>query len=237
MGKGLGDYRQRLEDLTRMIISVLRNRSEYPINEATYKKNPVYEDDGIEIGDMDISYLELVLIDRERSYATIGRFLYPDQSALTKNLPISPVIRHVPRPQIDASIKFDIKDKLMMFHAYLISGMCAKGEDPSTYGESANCDAEMIILWNERINLGRQVAEAKLKEKPYILKLVDNKGRLVEELRDRKVEQKVIKTAKKFAKGYGFDKDVAEHCFSWLIEQTINMEVMYLQEKAKRVNL
>ncbi len=105
------------------------------------------------------------------------------------------------------------------------------GEDPVSLGETAYCDADLIELTHERINLGRQVAESKLQGDPSVRNLVGDDKMLVPKLRDLGREEQVVARARDVAGRYELSADAAERYMRWIISETIKVEVEYLQRK------
>jgi chorismate mutase len=93
------------------------------------------------------------------------------------------------------------------------------------------CDADLIVLIHERINVGRYVAEAKLQTDPSLVRVVDTRPTLARRLVQPQREQAVVDQARRIATRYDLNAEVVERCFRWIIEQTLEVEVEYLRRK------
>ncbi len=160
----------------------------------------------------------------------LGRFNFPDQSPLIISpSQITHVKREIPTSPISKT-QIDLKTDKINFYKSVLKELCPEGDDKSTYGETVYCDADLISLVNERINLGRFVAESKLQSNPSIKDVISDKEKLVKELRHPQREKKVLKRARKVASRYELDPKFIEKFFTWIIDETIKVEVDYLQK-------
>jgi chorismate mutase len=225
----LDGLRSKLDKMTEKIIRRFKERSDYKLNRAVYAKGQESLVDG-KYSDS-ISLFELSLVGMEEYHAKLGRFKYPDQHTLVterKNLPRPKVHREVTIPTIPR-VKIDIKDDLIPFYLKFIEELCEDADDPSTYGETVYCDADIIQLLNERVNLGRYVANIKLKRDPSIELLWTDPAAIREKLTHLKREEEVVLKFKTFASKFGVSEDSAEKLARWTIEETIGVEIKYLQ--------
>ena len=220
----LADIRVRLDQMTHRIVSRLKDRSRFPLNEE------VYRPDAVPIaGRSGVSLLEFAIEGLEAYHASLGRYAYEDQHpVLSDHLPESPVARQVPGAAI-ASMPISTKDELLTFYRSLLPGLCAPGSDPSSFGETAYVDADLLSLVNERVNVGRYVAEAKLISDPSITQVAHDRWALDARLRHREREDAVVASARETARRYDLDPEVAERVFRWIIDETTRVEVVYLQ--------
>ena len=163
-----------------------------------------------------------------RYLSRVGRYKFPDQHQLTNITLHSPVQRRSP-PSSITQVGIELKDEIIAFYILLLGDLCREGDDPTTYGETVYCDADLIVLLHERINIGRFVAEAKFQSDPSFSAVVENRDVLRTRLRQPKREQTVIDTARKIALNYALNPDVVERCFRWLITKTLDVEIDYLQ--------
>ena len=90
-------------------------------------------------------------------------------------------------------------------------------------------DADLLQLLNERINVGRFVAEAKLRTDPSVAASRHDAALLTSKLRDERREAALIAVVRATAERYELNPDVVEHIFRWIIEETMRVEVAYLQ--------
>lgn len=222
MSLKLEDLRIKLDQMTERIVSRLKDRSRYKLNESVYIKDAI----PIE-GRTGISFFEFALEGLENYHTMLGRYNFPDQHPLVTDASSSPVEREVPQSPIK-KVKIDIGEDLIKFYIDSLEELCERGEDPSTYGETVYCDSDLIQLLNERINLGRYVAESKLQSDPSIAEVTDDE-QLISKLRNSKREEDVVIKAKDIASRYELNPLVVEKYFRWIIGETIKVEVEYLK--------
>lgn len=221
----LRDLRIKLNQIAEIIIIKLKDRSRFPQNLAVYRPG------GVKLKESKkISFLEFALEGLENYHARLGRFEYPDQTPMVLTQATSKAVRKVPEPVI-SKVAINIKKNLLSFYPKLIKKLCRKGEDKTTFGETVYCDADLLELLNERINLGRFVAESKLRRDPNIYEVIDDRDALVKCLRNFKREKEVIAQAMKAAARYDLNQKLVGEFFKWIIDETTKVEVAYLQKK------
>lgn len=223
----LEDIRNRLTKMTDRIIFRLQDRSGFPLNP------PVYQPDAIVIaGRSGISLLDYATEGLEEYHAKLGRYEYPDQYPIVSTaLPRPGVTRRFDgvAPYLP-KVEIALRGKLLPFYTDdVLPKLCEPGDNPVKYGETAFLDAEVLGLLNERINMGRYVAISKVERDPTIWDIVPDSQILLGQLRDRKREDQVISSVLAAADRYGLKPALAEYVFRWVIEQTIGLEVKYLQ--------
>lgn len=223
----LHDLRAKLDRLNEQIVSRLKDRSRFPVNEA------VYAPGAIPIrGYPEVSLMEWALIGMERYHATLGRYELPDQIPLrTDVVTDSPVRRKIDMPLLPA-IAPPPREALFGFYIALVPEFCKPGDEPHNYGETAYADADVLVRLNERIFLGGFVAKTKLEQDPAIVSLARDPEAIRERFRDRPREDVVIERAQQAAWRYQINPDVITRVFRWMIEQTIDVEVRFLQQVA-----
>ena len=70
----LGELRVRLDQMTERIVSRLKDRSRFPLNEVVYRIG------GVAIAGRDgVSFLQFALEGLEAYHASLVRYAYPDQ--------------------------------------------------------------------------------------------------------------------------------------------------------------
>lgn len=223
----LNDLRIKLNQMGEKIVSRLKDRSRFKLNYIVYLPN------GVPIQDRgDISFLGFALEGLEAYHASLGRYDYPDQyPVFTRNLSKSPVKRKIPEERI-STVDISLRDNLLGFYTkILLPKLCENDDDPTTYGETVYIDADLLQQLHERINVGRYVAESKLATNPQIRDLVGDVPALTSLLKDPQREQIVIDRAKDVAKSYQLDPDATGMTFRWIIDQTLQVEIDYLQKK------
>jgi chorismate mutase len=220
--------RAKLDRLNEQIVSRIKDRSRFAINEAVYRPGaiPIRNQSSI-------SLMEWALEGMERYHATLGRYELPDQLPLRNDVvTASPVQRRVDMPLLPV-ITPPPRDELFRFYTTLLPEFCKPGDDPQNYGETAYADADVLVRVNERIYLGAFVARSKVERVPEIIRLSDDPSAIREKFRDREREAIVLERAAQAAWRYMINPDVIEKVFRWMIEQTIDLEVRYVQQMAR----
>lgn len=227
----LGELRVRLDQMTGRITSRLKDRSRFPLNDA------VYVPDGVPIKNRSgISLLEFAIEGLESYHSSLGRFEDPDQyPVLGTNLPASSVQRK-PREVPIPHLKIDSTHNLLPFYRQLVTKHCEPRDNPDSYGETAYIDADLTQMMHERVNIGRYVAEVKANQDPSLLELTSNTELLITKLTDKTREEALITKVRETAQHYELDPDMAEEAFRWMIEQTVDIEVAYVQQIANMPN-
>jgi chorismate mutase len=221
----LGGLRVRLDQMTERIVSRLKDRSRFALNQA------VYVPGAVEIADRTgISFLDFSLEGLETYHASLGRFDQPDQYPVFGiNLPVSPVRRGAStKPGVDRRT-ISIRENLLAFYLSVLPKLCPPGDDPDNYGETVYLDADLLQLLHERINIGRYVAEAKVRTDPSVAASRHDAALLSSRLRDSRREEALIAAVRATAQRYELDPEVVEQLFRWIIEETLRVEVAYLQ--------
>ncbi len=216
----LSTVRLRLTKMTDRILMRLHDRAGFPLNPK------VYEPGAIPIpGRTGLSLFDFALEGLEAYHSSLGRYEFPDQ------YPLSPAGRPRDAANRDASgdkVEIALRDDLIAFYTReALPRLCAPGDDPGCYGETAYADADLIELLNERLNVGRDIALAKVQREPDLLRLPDE-AELRERLTDRERERLVIADAMRVAERYDLDPAVARFVFEWIISRTLTLEVEFL---------
>jgi monofunctional chorismate mutase len=220
-------FRQELTKLTDRILIRLHDRSAFALNRA------VYEVDGVQITERPgMSLLEYALEGMESYHAGLGRFVFPDQYAMFRySIPSTQVVRS-PKGPFLPRVEINLKDRLMDFYrAEVLPRICATEEDEAdSYGETVYVDADLLELLHERIGKGRMVAAIKVVANPDIWDVAHDRITLSDALKDPAREEIVINDAIEAGNvRYQLDPDTVNHLFRWIIDQTLDLEVEYLQ--------
>ena len=223
--KTLEERRIRIDQTNEGIVSMLKDRSRFEANPT------VYIPDGVAIeGRSGISFLYYALEGLERYQASLGRFQFPDQQPLVIDRPgMTYVRREVPNDCLPIDIK--IGPQLIEFYLSLLPRLCQSGDNPETYGETVYVDAGILYCMENRINIGRHVAESKLAANLDLIKLAPEA--LATALRNETREKEAIARAELAAIDYKFDPDIAKDVIKWLMDQTLKLEVEYTQRMAE----
>jgi chorismate mutase len=223
----LSELRVHLDQMTDRIVSRLKDRSRFPLNQA------VYQPDGVPIrGKSGISFLQFALEGLETYHASLGRYDFPDQYPLF-SAPTSGAIvtRTVSKPAIPR-LAIATRDDLLAYYQELLPRLCRPGDDPNTYGETVYADSDLLVLMNERVNVGRYVAHVKADREPSIFDDVADAARLEVRLKDINRERALLATARDVAERYNLDPHVVEDVFHWIVRETMLVEIEYLRQLA-----
>jgi chorismate mutase len=223
----LSELRVHLDQMTDRIVSRLKDRSRFPFNQA------VYRPDGVPIrGKSGISFLQFALEGLESYHSSLGRYDFPDQYPLfSAPGPDAVVTRTVSKPAIPR-LAIATRDDLLAFYQTLLPRLCRPGDDPNTYGETVYADSDLLVLMNERVNVGRYVAQVKADREPSIFDDVADAGRLESRLKDSARENALLATARGVAARYELDPRVVEDVFRWIVSETMLVEIEYLRQIA-----
>ena len=223
----LSELRVHLDQLTDRIVSRLKDRSRFPLNEV------VYQPDAVPIrGKRGMSFLQFALEGLESYHSSLGRFDFPDQYPLFSASAPSPIVtRTVSKPPIPR-LAIATRDDLLAFYRELLPRLCRAGDDPNTYGETVYADSDLLIMLNERVNVGRYVAQVKADRDPSLFDDVENTNRLKARLKDAARENALLATVRGVAERYELDPGVAEDVFRWIIGETMLVELEYLRQVA-----
>jgi len=224
----LSELRIKLDQMTERVVSLLKDRTRSPLNEAIYQK------DGVEIKNRSgISLFEFALEGLENYHASLGRYNYPGQFPIFDSLhPKSSVVRLINEPALREA-KIDIKEDLFTFYKGFVKKLCKPGDNPNHYGSTAHIDAQLVELIHERVNLGRYVSEAKVFKDPELYGLTNNPELLLVKLKDRDREESLVNQARKIALSYQLDENITEELFRWMIDKTLFIEIAYLQQVSR----
>jgi chorismate mutase len=221
----LKNLREKLDVTNQRIITKLKDRSRFPLNEA------IYVPDSVQIkGRSGISLLEFAMEGIEVYHSSLGRYDYHDQyPVFSRKLPGSLVERVTPPTPIQ-EVQISISTDLLAFYKETLPRLCKSTEDPTTYGETAYVDADMLQLIHERINsIGRYVAQVKLDGNRDLYKSHPDADTIRNMLKDARREGEVIEKARKFAITQELDPDLTGDVVRWVIDKTLEVEVKYIQ--------
>lgn len=221
----LNALRLHISKMNDRILMRLHDRAGFPLN------RPVYSRGAIELPEHPgMSLLEFAILGLESYHASLGRYEYPDQFPLVREgLPPAAANRVVDGALApDAAI--DVRDQLLPWYVdEVLPKLCEPREDPATYGETAYVDADLLELINERINVGRGVALAKLQTDPSIREIASDAEALAQRLRDSRREEEVLTAVAESARRYEIDERLARDVFRWVIDRVLALEVLYVQ--------
>ena len=223
----LSELRVHLDQMTDRIVSRLKDRSRFPLN------SEVYQADAVPIrGKSGISFLQFALEGLESYHSSLGRYDFPDQYPLFSEPAPSPfVTRTVSKPAIPR-LAISTRDDLLGFYQSLLPRLCRPGDDPNTYGETVYADSDLLVLMNERVNVGRYIAQVKASREPSIFDDIADAARLEARLKDAPRERVLLTSARGVAERYELDPAVVEDVFRWIVSETMQVEIEYLRQVA-----
>lgn len=228
----LAEVRIRLDQMTERILSRLKDRSRFPQNLAVYEPNAI----PIE-GRSGISLLDFSLEGLERYHGSLGRYSFPDQYPLFSGQEYeSPVVRAIAKSETP-KLQIALKDSLLAHYGTIVRTICEPGEDSSTFGETVYIDADLLTLLHERINIGRHIAAAKYASNPKLADILDDPLAVNAALRDVPREEKLLVSVEASANRYDLDPAAARSVFQWIMKETLDLEVSYLQGLAAENSL
>jgi chorismate mutase len=215
--------RSKLDRLNRQIVGRLADRSRLAHNAVIYRPG------GIDVSGQG-SFLDYSLRGLEQYHASLGRYSYPDQAPLHGDVPPqSPVAREV-RVERLPTVTFPVALQVQDYYLGLLPFISREGDDPQSYGEAVYIDADIILLMHERINVGRYVAEVKMRTAPEIAAFEQTRLQIRADLTDPAREQQVIDTVRQLAGRLELDPDVIARLFRWMIDRTTDLEVLYIEQ-------
>ena len=214
----------RMEDA---IILGLARRQEYCRNDAIYNPGE------IRIKGFKGSFLDYLLIGREKLDRTAGRYDDPRELPFFKPSNEERIVQRSVEKQEIPPLKINKNPEIMQLYISIIKGLCRKGDD-GEYGSSAIVDICNLQDISSRVHLGAFVAEAKWRMDNSLRRFAERgeKENLKEALRDRKVEEGILERVEEKEKRYGLPRGIARDLYAGgIIPLTIEVEVGYLIEK------
>jgi hypothetical protein len=226
----LSDIRIRLDQKAEEIISGLKDRSRYPLNEGVFLE---------EFKDGKTWFEHRLFLD-QCADSEFGRYEFDDQHPLLfsrNELTTIHKKRNPPKSDL-LGIDIDMFQKILEFYKEIVSRICKPGENPSTYGETAKRDVLNILCLYERIcGIGPYVAQSKIQKAPSLLEMEDQKE-IQEKLTYLKREEEVMTKGEKIAERYELpNPEVGRDIFRKIIDLTLEVEIKYIEEVRKELML
>ena len=222
-----GALRPGLDLLANEIVIALKKRSRLPHNPEIYEP-------GLVRAAPHATLLGHVLGRVERLHAELGRYAFASQEPFTDVSEVASVVLRAPPPSPVAPMRSGAGTKVMSFYLGWVPRGCRAGSDPNTYGETVTADVDALLCMLERVNLGKFVAESKLRELGDRLRDAgDDPGAIRALLVHEDREAQVHALARRLAAQYEFDADQALEIFRWMIEATIDIEVAYVRMRIR----
>jgi monofunctional chorismate mutase len=226
----LSALRLHISKMNDRILMRLHDRAGFPLNAPVYRAGaiPLPEHPGM-------SLLEFAILGLERYHASLGRYEFPDQFPLVSEALPPAAAERVVAAAAPPHAAIAVRERLLPWYVdVVLPTLCDASEDTSTFGETAYVDADLLELLNERINVGRAVAMAKLESDPSIRDILDDANALTERLRDTRREDEVLAAVVEAATRYAVDPNLARAVFRWVIDRVLELEVVYLQQLTDR---
>jgi chorismate mutase len=215
----LEEVRIKLDQHAERIVSGLKDRSRSPLNKGTFEET-FFQDQ---------TWFEYRLLKEQSLDAEFGRYEFEDQHPLL----ISRLQLEKPKVRRDhpalglVTTKIDNSRRIISMYRKVLGLICQQGEDRNSYGETTKLDVGNVLELDERIFLGKAVAEAKLQSNPSLKYLEAEAIRTA--LINKTREQEVIEKARLLARRYSLaQEEVVADLFKEIIEVTLDLEVDYI---------
>lgn len=223
----LADLRIKLDQMTEQIVSGLKHRSKFLLNEKVFTQKF--------FGGK--TWFLYRLKAEQNVDAEFGRYLYSNQHPFIfslEGLSKPKIARHAPKLGLKR-IRIDLSEEIICAYREVLKEICENREEGDNYGSTAKLDVENILLYNERIlGIGEQVAAYKLRQNPEIKK-IKSKEKIRKLLVVPKRECEVLERARKIASKYEIKNPKAVVKFvKKIINLTTEAEIRYVLESEKR---
>eukprot|EP01083_Nonionella_stella_P043272 116755_1 len=206
----LNSVRDTLIRLEESIIFAFIERSQFRLNSV------VYEAKHWEIPDWDGDFADYFLTETEKLCSKTRRYTSPDEYPFSplSSLP-SPVLPSAKYPKTIVQDGNNVNAKIREYYrSSILPSICESGDD-GNYGSSAVRDVNCLQELSKRIHYGKFVAETKFCQEPSrfaeIVKSKDREARLMEEITDSKVEERVLERIRSKVKNYISHMSSANH--------------------------
>ena len=218
--------RSGLDLLAHEIVIALKKRTRFPQNQAIYRPGLVLNSPR--------SLLEYHLAQIERVYAELGRYHYLLQESFTDTRQVASIILRDQANNPIQPMASGMLDRVRGYYLEWIMAACPAGSDQDNYGETVTADVGVLLAVMERVNLGKHIAECKLRENRQAFHATAGiYDRIIALIAKPEREQQVVALAHNLARQYDFRHDHAEAWFRWMIDITIEIEVRYIRHRLK----
>ncbi|MDE1848290.1 MAG: chorismate mutase [Candidatus Micrarchaeota archaeon] len=218
----LKEVRVKIDQVNERVISGLKDRSRFPLNQRIYLPGAVEHG-----GNPNLSYLEFALQGLEVYHDSLGRFKFNDQyPMLIKSASDQPKI--VVSDQICTS-EIEVKSGLIVSYVSILPKLCKEGDNKNSYGETAYIDADLLERMHERVNIGRYVAQYKFDNNPILRDPSIDETGIRAALVDPVRESSIIANAKETARRFDLSEDFVAEFFRMLMDKTVDVEVEYIK--------
>jgi chorismate mutase len=220
----LTDLRIKIDQLNTSIISGLKNRSRFLLNEGIFEKE---FSDGM-------TWFLYRLKEEQDTDSKLGRFLYSEQHPIvfSKKDLAKPLIQ-IEKPQNGNYFDLDLSKEIITLYRKTLTRLCEKGENFNNYGEITKVDVHNILKINERtVGLGEQVANYKIAKDPMLIEL-KTAEEIKTSLKHLDRENAVITIMKDKAEQLDMDTSIIEDFSKELIEITLKAEIEFILRQQK----
>ncbi|QID88479.1 chorismate mutase aro7 [Saccharomyces pastorianus] len=204
----LQNIRNELVRMEDTIIFKFIERSHFATCPSVYKE----QHPGLTIPNFEGSFLNWVLLNLEITQSRIRRFESPDETPFFPDKIQKSFLPSVNYPQILAPYAPEVNynDKIKDVYIEKIIPLISRkdGDDSNNFGSVATSDIECLQSLSRRIHFGKFVAEAKFQSDiPLYTKLIKDKDveRIMENITNSAVEEKILERLTKKAEVYGVD--------------------------------
>jgi chorismate mutase len=187
----------------------LIERVQFPLNRT------VYEPGAVKCPDPNLSLLDWILKETERTHSLVRRYQAPDEYPFFPDSLEQPILAPLSYPNVlhpnNVNVNQEIKEAYI---SKVLPQVCPnfgrsdRGEQREHYGSTAVCDVACLQALSRRIHFGKFVAESKFQsETDRFVKLIkseDRKG-IDKAITNAAVEAKVLERLRIKAKTYGTD--------------------------------
>ncbi|CAI1811648.1 hypothetical protein SEUBUCD646_0P03340 [Saccharomyces eubayanus] len=204
----LQNIRNELVRMEDTIIFKFIERSHFATCPSVYKE----QHPGLTIPNFEGSFLNWALLNLEITQSRIRRFESPDETPFFPDKIQKSFLPSVNYPQILAPYAPEVNynDKIKDVYIEKIIPLISRkdGDDSNNFGSVATSDIECLQSLSRRIHFGKFVAEAKFQSDiPLYTKLIKDKDveRIMENITNSAVEEKILERLTKKAEVYGVD--------------------------------
>ncbi len=224
---GLRSIRSTLALMEDSIIFNLFRRSTYRLNSRIYLPG------GIHISGFKGSFLDYLMLGRERLDGSVGR--YDDRR---EHPFFRPRFRKIAKRRIEnqevAPASVNENEEIKRMYLSSLDKICLPGDD-NEYGSCALIDIACLQDLSLRVHLGEFVAESKVRSDKKLRTLAEHGewDQVEDALKNRRVEEEIRKRVTEKSKRYGLNPEFIEDFYlNKVIPLTLSVEVEYLKKRS-----
>ena len=206
---------------------------QFPLNRT------IYEPGGVKIPGSNLSLLDWILREQERTHSKVRRYQSPDEYPFFPDALETPILQPLQYPQILHPNNVNVNEEIKQKYIEKVLPLACRnfdredrGETQENYGSAATCDVSCLQALSRRIHFGKFVAESKFQtdtDKFVDLILREDKAGIDDAITNAAVEAKVLERLRLKAKTYGTDPsaDISG-------QEKINVEAVVAMYKVSR---